>query len=268
MLEMPTSELEKKTKTSQRNFLLVICLVAVLTTWLLLTPPGLDGKLHAVGYSVCHQIDAHSYTIGGRVLPLCARCTGTFLGLLISLVYLHPRNKRSGFPPRHLIAILVLFFLFFAFDGINSSIAFFPGLQPLYPSSNLLRLISGLLMGVALANLVLALWNQTLWVEQDPRPILHSWKQLALVLLLCAAVGALIIADITILYYPIAIFSSLSIFIILSMIYSLLWCIILKKENSLHLFRDGFRIFGMGIITAIVQVGVMDLLRYLVSGTW
>jgi len=250
------------------NTALVIVTLLIVTAWLIFTPPGLDGKLHATGYSVCHQIDDHSFVMGGKVLPLCARCTGTFLGLLITLIYLHPRDKRNGFPSRAKIAILVLFFLFFAVDGINSSLTLLPGLKPLYPPSNLLRLISGLLMGIALANLVLALWNQTLWVEQDPSPIMHKWGQLGWLILLCAAAGALVIADVGILYYPIAILSTLSVFVILSMIYSLLWCIILKKENTMHLFRDGFRIFIMGIITAIVQVGVMDLLRYILSGTW
>ena len=91
---------------------------------------------------------------------------------------------------------------------------------------------------------------------------------MGILILLCAAAGALIIANIPILYYPVAILSILGIFLVLSMIYSLLWSIILKKENTLHLFKDGFRIFSMGFITAIVQIGVMDLLRYILSGTW
>ena len=268
-MTLMTDPLSKTSRTPNRwNTALVIVALVAITAWLIFTPPGIDGKLHATGYSVCHQIDEHSFVVGGKVLPLCARCTGTFLGLLITLIYLYPSDKRSGFPSRAKITVLVLFFLFFALDGINSSLTLLPGLKPLYPPSNLLRLISGLLMGIALANLVLALWNQTLWVEQDPTPILRKWGQLGWLILLCAAAGALVIADVGILYYPIAILSTFSVFVILSMIYSLLWCIVLKKENSMHLFRDGFRIFIMGIITAIVQVGVMDLLRYLLSGTW
>ena len=268
MLEMPNSEPGKSRKINTINLGLIMLALLIVTAWLVFTPPGLDGKLHAAGYSVCHQMDEHSYSIGGVVLPLCARCTGTFLGLLISLIFLGSRGKGSGFPSKPKIAVLVLFFLFFAVDGINSALSFIPGLTSLYPSTNLMRLSSGLLMGIALANMVIVLWNQTLWVDADPAPLLRDWKQLGILILLCAAAGALIIANIPILYYPVAILSILGIFLVLSMIYSLLWSIILKKENTLHLFKDGFRIFSMGFITAIVQIGVMDLLRYILSGTW
>lgn len=247
---------------------LLTLLFFVLAAWLVFTPPGLDGKLHAAGYSVCHQWDDHSYSIGGVMLPLCARCTGTFLGLFISLVYLATRRRRSGFPSKPKIAVLVLFFLFFAVDGINSTLAFLPGLNPLYPPSNLFRLSSGMLMGIALANLVMALWNQTLWVESDPVALLNEWKQLGLLVLIGAAAGILIVADIGWLYYPVAILSVSGIFLVLSMVYSLLWAIILKQENTLHLFSDGLRIFVMGITTAIIQVGALDLLRYSLSGSW
>jgi len=254
--------------TNWLNLVLVVIILALITTWVVLTPPGVDGKLHAAGYSVCHQLDSHSYSIGGKVLPLCARCTGTFLGLLISLIYLYPRDKSGGFPSRAKTIVLVLFFVFFAVDGINSSLTLLPGLKAFYSPSNLMRLASGLLFGISLTNLVLVLWNQTLWVDQNPAPVFHSWRQLGWLLLFCALAGTLIIADIPLLYYPVAILSTATIFLVLGMIYSLLWCIILKKENTLHLYRDGFRIFSAGIITVIVQVGVMDLVRYSLSGTW
>ena len=267
MLSMSEHESPPKNK-KMINLVLIVLALIVLTVWLFLTPPGLDGKLHAAGYSVCHQMDEHSYMIGGRVLPLCARCTGTFLGLFISLLYLYSREKNSGFPSKPKTAVLIAFFLFFAVDGVNSAIGFIPGLGSLYSSSNLMRLISGLLMGIALANLVLVLWNQTLWVNPNPAPLLRTWKQLGGLILVTAVAGALIIADIPILYYPVAILSTTGIFLVLSMIYSLLWSIILKKENTLHLFNDGLRIFIVGIITAIAQVGAMDLLRYSLSGSW
>ncbi len=262
---MPSAPIPKKTK--MLNLGLILAALVVFTTWLVFTPPGVEGKVNAVGYSVCHQIDSHSYTAGGRVLPLCARCTGTFLGLLISTLFLYSKTRRSGFPAKLKQAVLLLFFLFFALDGINASLTML-GIEPLYPPSNLLRLISGLLFGITLSNVVLPLWHQTLWSELNPEPVFHSWRQLGWLLLICTVTGGLVVADISILYYPIAILSTGTVLLVLGMIYSLLWCIILKKENSLHLFRDGFRIFSAGLITAITQVGVMDLIRHSLSGTW
>lgn len=254
----------------QKWITLVLALVAlaVFSIWLALTPPGLLGKLGAAGYSVCHQIEEHTLTIDGRFLPLCARCTGTFTGLLVTIAFLSRRGKRSGVPSRLMIAVLALFFVGFAVDGINSAVSMIPGVQPLYPPDNLLRLLTGLLFGVALGTLSLTLWNQTLWKESDNEPLLHTWGQMLVLVLLVVGCGLIILADLPWLYFPIALFSILSIFTILSIIYSLLWCIILKKENTLHQFRDGMRIYIAGITTAIIQVGLMDLIRYLLTGTW
>lgn len=264
---MSVSDSASPQKRRWLNLVLILAVLILFTIWLILTPPGVEGKVNALGYSVCHQIDSHSYTVGGKVLPLCARCTGTFLGLLVSLVVLYSTDRNSGFPSRLKMAVLLIFFLFFALDGINASLPLV-GLRAFYPPSNLLRLISGLLFGITLANVVLPLWHQTLWVEQNPKAVLHSWRQIGWLLLLCGLIGLLVVADIDFLYYPIALLSTAAILLVLAMIYSLLWCIILKKENSLHLFNEGLRIFSAGLITAITQVGVMDLIRFSLSGTW
>lgn len=262
---------EKKDDTPQKfrwlNPALVLLLVALFSAWLLLTPPGIEGKMNAIGYSVCHQIDSHSFSVGGKVLPLCARCTGTFLGLFISMVYLYSKDRKSGFPSRQKITVLLFFFAFFAFDGINASLPLV-GLKTVYTPSNQLRLISGLLFGITLANVLLPLWHQTLWSNPNPQPVWHSWRQLGWLFLFCAIAGMMVVSDVPILFYPIAILSTLTIYLVLGMIYTLLWCIILKKENSLHLFRDGFRILSAGLITAITQVGLMDLIRFSLSQTW
>lgn len=247
---------------------LLVVALAVMITWLLLTPPGLNGKMHAAGYSVCHQIESHTLDIGGKLLPLCARCTGTFLGLLITLVTLSRRGKKTSVPSKPIFALLILFFLAFLADGINSTLTILPGLQPLYPPTNILRLATGLLFGISLGTLALTLWNQTLWVDGETEALLSTWRQVLVLVALVAVTGILILSNITWFYYPVAILSTASIFLILSIIYALLWCIILKKENTLHHFKDGIRIYIAGVITAVIQVGLMDLLRFLLTHTW
>ncbi|PKN84536.1 MAG: hypothetical protein CVU45_08935, partial [Chloroflexi bacterium HGW-Chloroflexi-7] len=121
----------------------------------------------------------------------------------------------------------------------NSMLASFFSISPLYPPSNWLRLGTGLLMGVVLANILLPLWNQTLWKESNPRPVLQSWKHFFLLLLFMIVVGVLIWLDIPMLYYPIAILSTVTVFVILGMVYTLLWSIILNKENTLEKLKDG-----------------------------
>ena len=77
---------EKLHTNSQTLKLLVFVAVGFLFLgWLFNTPLGLLGKADAIGYAVCHRIDLRSFHLGDRTLPLCARCTGMFLGTLVSL---------------------------------------------------------------------------------------------------------------------------------------------------------------------------------------
>ncbi len=87
-----------------------------------LTPPGLLSKTDWVSAAVCHRIPSHSFFFAGRPLPLCARCTGTFLGALTALfgqaVLL--RRRGASFPPPVIIILLVSFISLMGVDGLNS----------------------------------------------------------------------------------------------------------------------------------------------------
>ena len=43
------------------KILLVLAAVIIVTVWLAKTPDGLLGKADAIGYAVCHRIDARSF---------------------------------------------------------------------------------------------------------------------------------------------------------------------------------------------------------------
>ncbi len=67
--------------------LIFIAVGLLLVGWLWNTPAGLLGKADALGYAVCHRIDVRSFHLGERQLPLCARCTGMYLGAMLGLVF-------------------------------------------------------------------------------------------------------------------------------------------------------------------------------------
>ena len=112
-----------------KNFrwLLVIAVSLLFIGWLLNTPSGLLGKADAIGYAVCHRIDLRSFHIGDRQVPLCARCTGMFLGAMLGLCYQsYIGQKRSGAPPAQVIVVLVIFVFAFILDGLNSYVSLIP----------------------------------------------------------------------------------------------------------------------------------------------
>ena len=247
---------------------LLVFVIALVTIWWVYTPPEIDGKTRAVGYSVCHQIESHSIAFDNKILPLCARCTGMFLGTLVSLAVLSRRKKASGSPSKGLIAILVIFVLAFIVDGLNSMMGLFPVIPQLYTPGNLLRLVTGLMMGMVIANLLVVLWQQTWWKDSDSKPVLADWKHFLLMVAANALVGLMIWLRISFVYYPITIFSTAAIILLLSMIYSLIWIIIFKKENTFERYSDGLSFLLAGLATAIIQIGILDLLRYNLTGTW
>ena len=69
---------------------IILCVsvfLAILIIWLRFTPAGFWGKLRALGYAVCHQLEERSFCVHGVCSPLCARCTGMYLGAMLSLGY-------------------------------------------------------------------------------------------------------------------------------------------------------------------------------------
>jgi uncharacterized membrane protein len=249
--------------------LLLLALAAIaITLWLVFTPPGLEGKVWAAGYAVCHQLESHTIDFRGRLLPLCARCTGMYLGALVSLVILQKRKHAAGAPSKSLQVALIFFLVAFIVDGVNSTLGFFSSFPQLYPPNNWLRLITGLMMGVVISNLLIVLWHQTWWKQAIVLPALTGWLHFGIIVAANILAGILVWLRIPILYYPVAIFSTLTIVILLTMIYCLIWIIIFKKENTYETYGEGLRFILAGLATAVIQIALLDLLRYSLTGTW
>jgi uncharacterized membrane protein len=250
------------------TLLVLVLAVIAIAIWLVFTPHGLDGKVRAAGYAVCHQLESHTIDFQGRLLPLCARCTGMYLGTLVSLVMLQKRRHAAGTPFKSLQVVLVLFLVAFIVDGVTSALGFFSSIPQLYPPNNWLRLITGLMMGMVIANLLIVLWHQTWWKQSSALPALTSWVHFGIIFAANSLVGALVWLPVSFLYYPVAILSTLTIIILLSMIYCLIWIIIFKKENTFDSYGEGLRFLLAGLTTAVIQIGLLDLLRYSLTGTW
>src|SRR5512135_615174 len=119
VLDKPLSPVRRLTKWA-----VPVATLMALAAWIYIAPPGLMGKLDAVGYAVCHRLDSHSLHIGSIQLPLCARCTGEFNAAAIALVFQGLVGARkSKLPSRGILAVLAVFFLAFAVDGSNSYLA-------------------------------------------------------------------------------------------------------------------------------------------------
>ncbi len=247
----------------------IVLAVAVLTTWLSFAPPGLLGKADAVGYAVCHRIEARSFHIGERAMPLCARCSGMYLGALLGLVYQWRLGRRAKLPPKSIMVVLGLFFVAFGIDGTNSYLHFFRNVPTLYDTTNFLRLLTGTGMGLALALVFLPVYHQSVWTEFEDRSAVETWGQFAVLLGLAVLMILAVLSENPLLLYPLALLSSATVLILLTMCYSLVWVFLLKRDNAAHHFFELRTVLTLGFSTAVLQVLLMDALRlWLTGGNW
>ncbi|NOY97889.1 MAG: DUF2085 domain-containing protein [Chloroflexi bacterium] len=259
------------------KWLVPLAAITVLAGWLYVAPPGILGKADSIGYAVCHRISERSFHIGERQLPLCARDTGTFTGAAVGLLFMAlVSRKRSGMPPRKLIIPLALFALIWFVDGSNSYLYLmkqtYPGsfdqIPNIYIPNNTLRLLTGSGMGLAMSAMLYPAFNQTVWQKIDPRPALGSWRDLGLL------VGAMLVIDLGILtespmvLYPIAIISPLGVLALLTLIYSMVWVMIMRQENAFDTLRQLWLPLTAGFTMALIMILGIDLFRFWATGTW
>jgi len=111
-----------------------------------------------LGFAVCHQLPERSLSYGSRVLAICARDTGIYLGLLVGVLVLCLLNRRReyGFPPWYVFVYGLFGLGLMALDGFSS----YGGFRT---TTNDIRLITGLLAGSAIALVVVPLFNYQAW---------------------------------------------------------------------------------------------------------
>jgi len=258
----------KPTRAIWRQAVLV-AVGLLLLGWLLNTPAGLMGKADAVGYAVCHRIDLRSFHLGERPLPLCARCTGMYLGAVAGLAYQQVLSRRrGGTPGRAIIVALALLVLFFVVDGFNSFISFFPGAPVLYQPQNTLRLLAGSGMGIAIAVALFPAFNQTVWMDWDPKPAMPGLRSLGGLVLLMLLVDLLVLSENPLLLYPLALISAAGVLLLLTLAYSMVWLMIFRAENKFLSARQMLLPLAGGFGLALAQIILLDLARYALTGTW
>ncbi|MGB2894748.1 MAG: DUF2085 domain-containing protein [Anaerolineales bacterium] len=268
-----TSESETSLKSFRRRRLTSV-MIFVLTAlvaglWLYYTPDGLLGKADAIGYAVCHRIDLRSFHLGVRQLPLCARCTGMFLGALIAFAYFAlRRTKASLYPTGGVLAAVIVLGLTWVIDGANSFLSMFPSAMHLYTPHNTLRLITGSLVGIALVTLVYPVFSEYAWKDWKSERILRSPRELFVLLTLAGVIDLAVLSENPLLLYPLALLSGLGVLLLLMLAYSLITLPLLRRTQKASTWRDLIFPLAAGLMLGLLQIGLIDLLRYTFTGTW
>jgi uncharacterized membrane protein len=265
--------------------LVVAVAIVAFVMFLLITPGDMLGytgnwflaKTQMVGYAVCHQIVQHTFIIG-HPLPLCARCTGTFIGALFGFfgqAVVLRRRRAVEFPPILIIVILVTFTLLWAADGLNSLLAT-EGLNTtivaifhvrnLYEPMHELRLLTGALNGLTMSALVYPAFNATLWRRFLPERAIRGLRDLGLLVLLelclVGAVLSLVLISLPWTIYPLAFLSALGVLTLLTGVNTMLVLIAVQRENTASSWRDALIPLLAGFTVSLLQIAAISMVRY------
>ncbi|MEO8216130.1 MAG: DUF2085 domain-containing protein [Acidobacteriota bacterium] len=137
----------------------VMLLAATICTWAVAHGASLSWRL--LFRPFCHGIVSRCFEIWGAPMPICARCTGIYVGLLAGLTVfvLAGRSGRLAFPT----GLLLLCISPLALDGMSQAVR-------LRESTNELRLWTGLGAGIAFA-----LWALVM-VDRNGRRVAQDSK--------------------------------------------------------------------------------------------
>jgi len=108
--------------------------------------------LYFFGHGFCHQLPERTLQAGGLYFSVCARDTGIYIGVLLSIlatiiIYARQHPKPGNLPRWPLVVGIIALFIPMALDGVTS----YAGWRE---TSNLLRYFTGLLAGIGTGTLM------------------------------------------------------------------------------------------------------------------
>jgi uncharacterized membrane protein len=247
------------------NWLLLTVSALIIAVFFLFPPVTVLGKTHLIGYAICHQIPERTIHINGTPLPLCARCTGIYLGALMGLIglTLKKRYRSTELPPTLVLLTLLGFIGIMGFDGINSYLTFFPQAPHLYEPQNWLRLTTGTFNGLAMSVIVFPVINVSLWHPSLTKvePVIKDFKELAPFVV--GAVGIILIVwwQQPLLLYPLTILSTIGVMLMLGAVNTGLILVLTRREGYARNWSDIILPLTMGLAASFLLIGGMDWLR-------
>ncbi len=244
-------------------------LVSAILLAFLAAPAPLPLKLLLAMGGVCALRPTHSFFAGDVQLPIESRMIGIYGGFMLPLLVLltlrRLGSRRLGSRP--VIGVLALFFSSMVFDGINSTLADL-GLPHLYESTNLTRLLTGLLSGIAIAPFLLWLLGvmATSRGEAPVRAVIQSTWDLLVLLAVNVVFAALVVSEQAALYYPIALISVGGVVGVLAIVALLVILSMGGLEGHITRVRQIIAPGALALLIAFAMLAFTATVRWIVTG--
>ncbi|MCB9419113.1 MAG: DUF2085 domain-containing protein [Ardenticatenaceae bacterium] len=222
-----------------------------------------------VGYAVCHRITERSFVINGRQFPLCARCTGMYLGvaLTVIVIFLSGRLRWSELPPLPILLMLIGFIGLMGIDGINSYSHFFPNAPHLYEPRNWLRLLTGMGTGLAMGVFMLPALAQTLWRQPVGKAPIGNFRELAGLVVVALTAVLLLLSNQPAILYVLALVSTAGLLFIITAINCVFLLILLRRDGRAESWRDTAVPLLISFTLALIEISAVSIVRFNLTGT-
>lgn len=230
----------------------------------LLFPEAMLGAARATGYAVCHQWPEHSFAAAGQPFPLCARCTGTYFGAVLTLAFawMAGRGKAGDWPPAPVLALLAVGFGAMVLDGANSFVdVLSSGQRHLYTPTNTLRFLSGGANGIVLVSLATPLLNYVLWKDWARQPMLRNVGELLVLVAGLVAGAAIIGTQSPVLLPAFSLLTVAGVLILFTGINTALWLLLRRKERCAATPADALPHLGVGLCLTVGEMLLLGLGR-------
>lgn len=256
-----------KEPATYRAYLVPIVALGALTLFLA-APWPLASKAYAALHGLCAQRPSHSLQLGGQTLPFDARMTGIYAGFLVTALYLAARGRyrAAAMPSWPAMAVLALFVGAMAVDGTNSLLLDLRVWHP-YAPDNRLRLVTGLLTGIALAAVMAFLLAGTLW--RRPRidqAVVGGVGEVMLLAALQAPVAALALSGAGWLYGPIAVALLVSAATVLGSLMLVVVVLLRRAEGTFGTVRQVQESAAVAFLLGLLVMAGLAGGRFLLEG--
>lgn len=217
----------------------------------------LDQVLGFFGYAVCHCLPSRTLTVGGDFLPVCSRCTGIYLGIAVTYIFLISRRgfKVNALPSLGVALAVMAMLLPMAVDGVSSYLG-------LRETTNTVRFLTGLVAGAALPVFAFPLLSPELVVDGPKkkvvRPFGGPWDG-AIWFGALAAAGALVFAPWPGLYYPLAVLAVAGLVGIFFNLALVIWEMVLERAGR---WGRRPRTLAAAALTVLLVFSALNVFHY------
>jgi uncharacterized membrane protein len=227
-----------------------------LAAWVFAIVPGAGSeKSRAVLHGLCAQTPSHSFSFGGTLLPFDGRMTGIYGGCLATMLTLviNRRVFYYGNPPMRVIVALGVGGLLMAVDGFNSLLTDLQLWHP-YDSRNVLRLITGYFMGMALGVALTWLLGSSMWKASRSEPGVRGIRDLAIPVAALVPYTLAMLSGWTVLLHPLTWILMAAAWLTLTVLMLVVVLLVFRYEDQISSARQ---LHVPGVIASALALAVM-----------